>query len=148
MSASLRQSGFTAIEILLVVAVLSILVTATLPIAQRMQTAADLDAATSTLVQGIRRAQLLSQAMEQDSQWGVTFTQGAITLFRGNSFSGRDPLFDEVTAVSEAVVFSGLSEIIFTKLNGDVQQTGSITLTGPNNETRTLTINAKGTLEY
>ena len=143
-----KNGGFTFIEILLVVALIGITAGISIPVYQSFQTRSDLDISGTTIAQTLRRAQLLSQAVEGDISWGVNVAVGSITLFKGESFSSRDAEFDEVFSVPTSISVSGLQEIVFEKFTGEPQNTGTTTLTSVNNEKRSININSKGTINY
>lgn len=143
-----KIKGFTFIEILLVVALISITAGISIPIYQSFQTRNDLEISGITIAQTLRRAQLLSQAVDGDISWGVNITVGNITLFKGESFSLRYAEFDEVFSMPTSISVSGLEEIIFEKFTGEPQNTGTTTLTSINNEKRSININSKGTISY
>ena len=140
--------GFTLIEVLLSVALLSLIIGIGAPVYQALQVRNDLDIATNTVTQLLRRAQVLSQAAEGDISWGVSIQSGAITLFRGTSFAARDASFDETFDLPGSIVPSGLGEVVFAKFLGVPQTTGTVTLTASINEVRTITINEKGAIIY
>lgn len=143
-----NNSGFTLIEIMLVVVLIVIIGGVSVPVYQSFQVKNNLGVAAQTIVQVLRRAQVLSQSGEGDSAWGVRIASGSATLFKGASFSGRDAAFDEVSEISTNIVPTGASEIVYSKLMGDPQTAGDIILTTSNNDTKIITINAKGTVEY
>lgn len=143
-----RVTGFTLLEVLLSIAIIGILAGISMPIYQSFQVKNDLDVAVNTIVQTLRRAQLLSQAVDGDSSWGVYMQNGSITLFQGADYSSHDSNFDEVFDVPTSITFSGIQEIVFTKFSGEPQTTGIITLNSSTNETRTITINEKGMVSY
>ncbi len=138
--------GFTLIEILLSVALIAMLAGLSLPLYASFQNRNQLDLNTTAVVEMLRRAQLYSRSVNGDSQWGVNIQAGAVTLFKGSSFASRDTSYDEALSLSEST--SGLSEIVYSKLSGTPNTTGNIVLTSVNNETRTVAINAKGTVSY
>lgn len=71
-----------------------------------------------------------------------------MTLFKGASYVARDVVYDEVFDVPTSITPSGVSEIVYTKFTGLPSVTGTVTLTSNTNETRSITINAKGTASY
>lgn len=144
----MKQSGFTLLEVLLSIAVITIIAGISVPIYQLLQVRNNLDIATVAIAQTLRRAQTLSQAVASDTSWGVAIASETITLFQGTSYATRDTAFDEVFETSINVVPSGVSEIVFTKFTGLPQTTGTITLTSNTNETRIITVNAKGMVSY
>ena len=142
-----KTAGFTAIEILLVVSMLSVFTVAAVPALRTLVLQSDLENASAASAQAIRRAQFLSQAVDGDTSWGVSFSSGGAVIFQGESFAARNPAFDELETFSGALTLTGLSEIVFTKFTGLPQQTGTITITAQDNATRIITIRGKGTIE-
>jgi prepilin-type N-terminal cleavage/methylation domain-containing protein len=143
-----NKKGFTLIELSLVVAIMSVVAGLSVPIYQSFQVKNSLDVTTNIIVQELRRAQTLAQSASEDSNWGVNASSGNIILFKGGDFSSRDTSFDETFDVSTAVSFSGVTEIIFSKIYGEPQPNGTITLTAANNDSKSIVINSKGMIEY
>ncbi|MCA9364015.1 prepilin-type N-terminal cleavage/methylation domain-containing protein [Candidatus Kaiserbacteria bacterium] len=143
-----NKRGFTLIELLLSVALIAAIGGIGAPVYQSFQVRNDLDVAAVTLAQTLRRAQLLSQAVDGSSTWGVSVTSGSITLFRGADYASRDVGYDEVSGVPLTITPSGVSEIVYTTITGEPQTTGTITLTASIGEMRTITLNEKGTITY
>jgi len=143
-----KQPGFTLLEILLSIAIIAIIAGIGIPIYQSFQVRNDIDIAAAAYVQNLHRAQALSQAVDGDTSWGVYAVSGSITLFKGTSYAARDITYDEIFNVSNSIVLSGISEIVFSKFTGLPQTTGTIILTSINNENRNITINAKGMVNY
>lgn len=142
------ERGFTLIEVLFSLVLISFLAGITIPIYQSYQVRNDLDIAGTTFAQNLRRAQMLSQAEDGDASWGLYATTGSIILFKGASFALRDNAFDETTAIPKNFIISGLSEVIFSKFYGLPQMTGTTTIASNINETRNININAKGRIQY
>ncbi|OGI26088.1 MAG: hypothetical protein A3J76_04010 [Candidatus Moranbacteria bacterium RBG_13_45_13] len=143
-----NAQGFTLLEVLLSVAAIAIIAGISIPIYQSFQVRNDLDIAAVEIAQTLRRAQVLAQAVDGDTSWGAYIQLGNITLFKGTSYVARDTNFDEVFDAPTSITPSGVSEIVFTKFTGLPQTTGTITLTSNANETRNITINAKGMVSY
>lgn len=91
---------------------------------------------------------MLSQGIDGDTTWGVKVQSGSIVLFKGATYAGRDPAFDEVFNMPGTITPSGLGEVVFAKFSGEPQAMGTVTLTSSTSETRTITINEKGTITY
>lgn len=144
----MKNAGFTLIELLLSISVIMIIAGMSAPIYQSFQVRNDLDIATVTIAQSLRRAEVLAQAVDGDTNWGVDIRTGSITVFKGASYATRDTAFDELFDVPTSITPSGASEVVFAKFTGVPQTTGTITLTSNANETRIITINAKGTVSY
>lgn len=142
-----KQSGFTLIEVLISLALIMLIMAISVPLYQSFQIRNDLSIAINTTAHMLRRAQLLSQAVDIDS-WGVYIQNGRLTLFRGPSFASRNPDFDELVELPSISLASGLSEIVFSKFSGKPQTIGTISLTSTNNEISTLNINEEGIISY
>lgn len=142
------SKGFTLIEVLLSVAAIAIIAGISIPIYQSFQARNDLDITTVEIAQSARRAQTLSQAVDGDTSWGIKIQSGSIVVFKGVSYAARDITLDELFDVPTSITPSGVSEIVFAKFTGLPQTIGTITLTSNTNETRTITINAKGMVSY
>lgn len=141
------QRGFTLLEVILSLAIVAILTGLSLPVYRTLMTKNDLDIATVTVAQSLRRAQTLSTAVDGDTNWGVKVQSGSITLFKGTSYALRDSTFDETFAIPTTITTGGISETIFSKLFGAPQSTGTVTLT-TDNDSSSITLNSKGMVSY
>ena len=141
-------TGFTLIEILLVIVIVGLLAGVGVPIYQALQNRNDLDIAASAVVQDPRRAPILAQSVSGDSTWGARILPGSVVVFKGASYATRDQSYDETFSINTSLVISGIQEVVFAKLSGLPQTTGNTVLTSRANEARTITINSKGTVSY
>lgn len=142
------KRGFTLLELLLSIALISVVAGVALPVSRAFQTRNDLDIAAAAAAQTLRRAQALAQGMDGDISWGVSASSGSITLFRGASYAARNPNFDEVFDVPATITPSGFTEVVFAKFTGDPTAAGTLTLTSSDSEVINIAINAKGTISY
>lgn len=142
------KKGFTLPEILISVALLSIIGAMIIPAYRTFLIRNDLDVATVTLAQDLRRAQGLSQSGDGDMTWGVHVGVGSILIYKGASYVGRDSTYDENTSIPTTIVPTGITEVTFSKSLGIPFTTGTFTLTSQTNEQRNVTINEKGMVDY
>ena len=149
-AAKSRQAryGFTLLEMLLTITFIAVLAGVSIPLWRALQLRTDSNAAQQILVGSLRRAQLLSQAVMNDSPWGVKIQTGTITVFSGPNFALRDPTRDEIMEISPNLAISGLSEVVFSKLKGDPSSVGDAIFSDLIGESRTTTINGKGIAIY
>ena len=133
---------------LLSVAIIAVLAGIGAPIYQSFQNRNDLDIAAQTLVQGARRAQVLAQAVDGDSSWGVYVATSTVVIFQGDSYATRSSSFDEVLPISGSILVSGASDYVFSKLEGIVASNATTTFTSVNNEVRAVGITSKGLVDY
>lgn len=137
------------LELLLVMASITIIASLSLPIYSALQPRNDLNVATNVTAQSLRRAQLLSQSGSGNTTWGVKVQPGSIVVFKGANYTSRDAAYDEIFPIAGNISVSGISEVVFDKTIGNAQTTGNLTLISPlNGENLTVNINAKGTVTY
>ncbi len=149
MRAVVDPHGFTLIEALLSMLIISILIGLSLPLYASFQDRNNVDLTTQSLAEMLRRAEIYARGVNGDSQWGVEIQPGSAVLFKGASFASRDTSFDESTTIASTVTMGGLTEVLFSKLSGAPNVTGNITLFATRtNDTRTVNINARGTIAY
>ena len=141
------NSGFTLIETLIVVAIITSVSAIILPVSIDYQQRNDLDVAQTTFVQSVRRAQQLSMSGELDSQWGVTATSSNVVIFKGTNYATRDTSYDENYDISSSITSSGQVEYDFVKITGLPAQNGVVTFTNGNYQ-KTVGVNAKGIVNY
>jgi prepilin-type N-terminal cleavage/methylation domain-containing protein len=142
------RRGFTLPEMLLSVTLLTIIGGMVIPSYHTFIVRNDLDLATATLANNLRRAQSLSRSADGDTTWGVHVGVGSILIYKGSSYVGRDVDYDENTQIPKSIVPTGLNEISFSKVIGTPNATGTFMLTSQANEKRTVTINEKGMVDY
>jgi prepilin-type N-terminal cleavage/methylation domain-containing protein len=139
--------AFTLVEILIVVALFGAIVSIGVPLTQSALTGSELDTAAEISLKNLKTAQALAQAVKDDSQWGVRFSGNSVIQFKGSSYATRDQAYDAVVNLGVKTVFTGLGEVVFTKVSGMPSQTGTITIT---NQDRviTITVAANGAMYY
>lgn len=142
-----HERGFTLLELLLSVAVISALAGLSLPVYRTLLQKNDLDIAAVTIAQSLRRSQMMSQAVDGNTTWGVKIQSGSIVLFKGASYAARDTTFDETFDVPTSIGVSGTTEYVFSKLTGLPQATGTVNLS-TESDARAVTLNAKGMVNY
>lgn len=136
--------GFTLIEILLTVTLLTVLVGVSLPLYRNFVLRTDLTVARDSIFASVSAARQRSQYNIADGGWGVYVTAGSIVLFQGDSYASRDTEYDDVIAIADSVNISDDNEFVFDQLTGEVDQTGSITLTSLSDRSVTIFINDQG----
>ncbi|MFQ6083751.1 MAG: Tfp pilus assembly protein FimT/FimU [Candidatus Aminicenantia bacterium] len=139
--------GLTLIELMMVMAILVLLIGASLPLSINFYKTRQFDVHLKGVVQTLRRAQLKSMVTENDSSFGVYLGSNQYVLFKGNSYLARDVAYDEAFELPDNLQITGLSEIVFSKLKGTPSDTGTITLT-IDNQSETININEVGRIDY
>lgn len=141
-------AGFTLLEVLLSVAIITLLMGLSLPVYETFVRRNDLDITAQSLAVVLRRAQVYAHSAQNDSAWSVEVQTSAITLFRGTNFAGRNTVYDETVSVPGTVTPGGLTEVQFAQFTAAPNTTGNITLASTTNDTRTVSVNAKGMVDY
>ncbi len=144
----MKRSGFSLLEMLIVITLLGLLAALSFPFYNPLVARHNIASARDTVVRSLHRTQLLSMAMANDTTWGIHFEAGKVVIFKGATYIGRDAAYDQVNTLASNITFSGLNDFIFTKFDGYPASTGTITITGGNSETKTITLNAKGMVSY
>lgn len=142
------KKGFTLLETFLVIGFISIIATLALPYYHDFQVRNDLETSLDVTVQTLRRAQFLATSGDSNTHWGVSLQNDQMILFSGTNYASRDPLKDDIFPIYPGVTPSGIDEIVFTKFMGFPLTPGEIILDGAQNESRTISINAKGMIDF
>lgn len=144
-----KSSAFTILEALMSMAMITVIAGISLAVFYGFQSRDNLEIASDTIVQSCRRAQIMSRASDGDASWGVRIQSGSIVIFKGTNYtSGRDAAYDEIFDMPTNISIAGVQEVVFTKFTGLPSATGTTTLTGVNNETKTITLNSEGMASY
>lgn len=139
------RRGFTALEILIVIAILAILLATILPSFTNFRRSSLLNTDTMNLVTLINRARLLSVSSKYDEQYGIHLESGKAVLFRGATYSAgastnETHLFSTGLTLSSIAINGGGSEVLFEKVTGATTQNATTTLlvTGTTSSTTVL----------
>lgn len=142
-----KKKGFTLLELILVVALLAITSATIAPIYFSAKELNDLNDSANAVASSLRKAQLLSMAVEGDSSWGLKLNDNEIIIFKGDNYLSRDISGDEIFKVNKNIRATSLDEIVFSKFSGRPNLSGDIVLTN-NKKNRILNINSLGVIEY
>lgn len=123
------QQGLSLIEILLVVALTSILGVSVVAVGQRFLVNNHLDNKANELVWLLHTARLNSITGKENSQWGVAVSNSEMTSFKGSSYVGRDQAFDITFTVPQSLGISA-GEVVFSKVTGEPDTPLSYIITG------------------
>lgn len=143
------RPAFTAIELIVVLAIFVVAIAITLPFLGKFQQEETLTTVTQDIVQTLRRAQNKSMNGERGVAWGVALQEGAYIQFAGPSYSsGRIVRLDEKHTLQKTFTLYGPPEILFAKRTGYVGTEAVITLQGPERGLSNITVNAEGGISY
>lgn len=108
-----RRSGFTMIELIIVITIFVITAGITLPFVGNFQQIETIEMLRQDLVQTLRMAQNRAMTRQNDIKWGVRFEPDSYTLFAGPSFEERIEGMDYKHILKGGFVLSGTETIIF-----------------------------------
>ena len=140
------MKALTLFEILIVIGIIAILVSLTLPLGLDFYRSQQLETQSQGVIQALRRARLKAMAVENDSSFGVHLTNDNYILFKGDTYVPGDP-YNEVFDLPLIINAIGLQEIVFSKLEGKPNVTGDIILKN-DSDIRTININEIGRINY
>lgn len=138
----MKRSAFALLEALLVVGIVGVVATFSVPLYSQWQIRNDLALAKNQVIQGLQRAKLNAQAGKGDTAWSFFIPEGR--LFQGTDYqtSKADAnvwAASEVFPMPETVKFTGLSQVSYDR-QGNPNVTGTITLSAYNNEIDTINV--------
>ncbi len=142
-----RQSGFTLIELIMVIAIFGILFAISSSVYVNLKVSSNLKITTGSLVQALRYAEENAQIGKNDLKWGVEILPNKVVIFGGDSYSNRDTSLDQILNFPSGIVPSGNSEFVFEKITGWTTTTGTATITN-NSGVKNISVNEKGTITY
>lgn len=154
-----NSAGFTAVELIIVIFITIVLVSATIPIYGSLQVKAQLNETSAQLVQNLRWARENSIAGYNNSAYGVflniTSNPNFYTVYEGNSYLSRNILSDRVNVLDNNILIKNISlglnvdniDINFSAGLGKPNNTGSFNLVHNINGTSTISINSLGKVE-
>lgn len=128
-----NSKGFSALELVIVMAILAMLLASIVPSFVNFRRNSILNTETQELVTVINRARLLSVSSKNDQQFGVHFESGKIVLFQGATYSAgattnEEHIFNSSLTLSPITINGGGSEILFEKVTGAASQNATTTL--------------------
>ena len=139
-----KNRGFTIIELIIVIALVSILGLLSVAFFSRSLLANAVVNTEDEFAGELRKAQLYSMMGKQNGGvWGVAYSANTLYLFKGSSFATRSTAFDETYTVNPNVIVSGLTEVEFSHMTGTPSAQPTIVIKS-SNTSRTITINSQG----
>jgi len=137
------NKGFTLIEMLLVVAIVSIIATFSTAFYSRFINQSSISNIQDQLISQARKAQTYAMQNKQNTNWGINYATNILTLYSGTSYAARNTAFDETFEFNTNITITGITDINFAKATGKPNTTASITITSTTGS-KTVNINAQG----
>jgi len=129
-----KSRGFTALEILVVIAILGILLSVIMPSFMNFRRSSLLNTDTMNLITLINRARLLSVSSKDDDQYGIHLESSKAVLFKGATYSAGSTTnethtFSTGLTLSSITVSTGGSDVLFEKVTGATTNSAAATTT-------------------
>lgn len=151
MKAEQCPSGFTLIEVLIVIAIAAILFAIVLSGFSGLRQETDLSLAAQDSVAFLQQARIKTLSSESSSSYGVHFETSKFTLFTGNTYDSVDPsnkdrILPTSVDISSISLAGGGADVVFKRLTGETAAYGSVTfrLTSDPIVTRVIKIEPTG----
>lgn len=137
--------GFTLIELLVAISIFLVIGTFSTNFYTGFLTQNAVSNTQDQLLGSLRKAQMYAMAGKAGTNWGVHYDSAThkITVFSGTSYATRTQAYDENYSVNPNISVTGITDIVFTRLTGVPNTSGTIVITG-NSETKTITIDSQG----
>ncbi len=141
------MKGFTIIELLLVMGLITIVAAITAPVGISFYKAQLISDVSENVTDSLRRAQAYATGSRNDSSYGVQILPNEYVLFEGSSYASRVVSEDEIFYYPETVIITGFDEIIFSKVSGEPSEVGTLTFT-LGNRIKYVELTPAGNIEY
>lgn len=138
---SLFQTGFTFIELIIVVSLIAILSASTSPFLSRFVLTINQYSTVDKVVSTIKKAQGYSMSGKDGESWGVCKTGNVVRLYRGTSCSSNS--FQEDFDIPASVTVTGMSDTKFSLAKGEPTLAMSVTISSTI-ATKTVTVTGAG----
>lgn len=143
-----KQSGFTLIEIILAVAIISIIATISISSWSSFTEGVSLNNNAKMIEAKIKLAKSYSLSALNDINYGVHFEAGSVTVFPADTaYSVGDPDNQVFSLTNNVEIYNGAgNDIIFNRLTGSTANSGTIGIRIINNPTKTknISVNSQG----
>ncbi len=147
------NSGFTIIEVMIVIVITGILAALAVPKYVNFYQKHQLITASVDSVQLIRSAQDYAMASRGHDEFGIHIVNGAggsLEVFKGSSYISRDTSFEGeiINLPASVTLIDTISDpdIVFLRIEGSTSDTGTITLS-TDSDSKTITIYETGLAE-
>lgn len=150
-----KSLGFTLIEVMVAVAIFSIIAGTAFSVSASFLTDSQRISNVNLIVQHLRLAQMRAISEYRKSAWGMHLeeTPVSFSIFRGSSYAVRDPAFDTVVELPSSLSFSNISlqgggaDIVFERMTGQTSNYGTFTLSDNNENDVLISVNVAGVID-
>ncbi len=140
--------GATIIEILIGIAIMAGLASFGFFIAMNQYRAYVLESDWDTAASLLQTARSRAMNNINGSDHGFYFAENDFIVFQGASYASRNGDYDEIIPRSTLVSVSGPEEIVFKRLRGDIDVSGTLITLSNGERSRTITLNNEGLISW
>ena len=137
------KKGFSVVEMLFVIAIMGIILSVTMYSYSTMRIKKQVEVAVDSINFRLEEAKTNALSGKGGASFGIQFGTSTYTYFKGSSYSSSDAS-NITTSISGAIISTNLtgaaSSVIFTRITGVPQVTGTITITSTTNASTTAVI--------
>ena len=145
------QQGFSAVEVMVVIAIIVVIIAVVLPQFARTKELQVLKNAVSDVLSSIDKARTQTLSSLDSSEYGVRFESDKVIIFKGMVYSSGS-VNNETTDITSPANISNVTlnsassssgEMYFNRLSGSPSKTGTVTIS-TTNYSKIITISATG----
>lgn len=144
---SRKGSGFTLIEVVLVIALLVLVFSFTLGVGSEFYFSQSLVAERDSLVNLLRRTRTRAMSNINQSDHGIFIDASQYIIFEGDSYASRDSELDETFPRTGGADIGGPAEIVFAALEGTSNVSDTISITTASGKVD-ISINYEGRIQW
>lgn len=148
------QNGFTFLEVMMVIVLMTITLGFTLLYGQTAQVRNNLSGEVARFVSYVRLAQSDAAAGKNNTAYGIHLATDAYTVFEGTTYDANATTnftvdLPSTITIENSVLNGGGSDLIFTQPHGETATFGTLDFVSAQiNTTKTITITQLGTVNY
>lgn len=150
-----RKKGFTLLEILIALAIVSLMLTVIFFSLSKFNSYQALDKSADLVVSVLEEARSRTLSSVGASQYGVKLDEFEVTLFKGTTYAPADPDnmvtdLNTLVAIRDVVLAGSGTSVVFKRLTGSTDEVGTaqIYLKADPTIFRTITISSTGVVEW
>ncbi len=145
-----QKSGFTLIEMLLAVSIIFLMSGLILGPFSQFRTQKTLDATVEEVFAAFSRAHIDTISSLQDSQYGVHLDADKVVYFVGTTYvpgavTNSEYELSSVIEIGSITLVGGVSDVIFQRLSGATNQSGTFEIRAKSDTTRKVVVTVNGT---
>ena len=144
------NKGVTLIELLIAIAIITLMSAAAIPIYGNLQVSSQINENSTLIIQTIRTARQNSISRVNNLGHGVRFFSNSFVMYQGTDYGTRQAQYDrEIPLDSSLAITTNLTndEVNFSRSTGVPSEAGEVTLSHDLGDVKTIIINKFGAIE-